>query len=293
LGGSLLLGIGVAIAKEYLAEHLPETLSSEEEVKQYLNLPTLGLIPLADSMENGEAVTTLADPSSPVAECFRDVRTSLLFSAEREKLKSYVLCSTAPCEGKSAVSCNLGVSLAYGGARTLIIDSDFRRPMIHELFKLNNSSGLSSVLRGGKSFAEAIQATDLDRLHILTSGPNEENPAEILGSATMREVLREACQTYDRVIVDTPAIMVATDAVVLASMVDGVIQVISSAETKRQHAKRGKEHLEKVGANLIGIILNKVKPKKREAYKYVGDYSRYYSHYSRYSRQAKKKKGSE
>lgn len=222
-----------------------------------------------------DKLITLKDPKSVVSESFRTLRTNIQYSNIDEEIKTMIVTSSTPAEGKSTVAANLGVSIAYTGKRVLIIDCDLRKPTMHKKFDISNIKGLTNVLIGENQFKSVIHFTeDLENLHVLTSGPVPPNPSELLGSRRMEEFLKDLKTQYDIVIIDSPPVGIVTDAAILSTKVDGVLLVTAAGKTEVDTIKRSKELLENVRANIIGVILNKVDIKSRTYYKY--GYYKYY-----------------
>ena len=185
--------------------------------------------------------------------------------------------SAQPLEGKTTTACNLALALAIGGARVLLIDADMRRPGVHRMLSIENGIGLSHVLTGQASMEDALVALDNPRLWVMTAGTSPPNPSELLGSDQMRTLLDEAKGgRFDWVIIDTPPVLAVTDAVVLSPLVSGIVFVIGSEMTRRQHAARALETLTANGSQLLGAVLNRVDLKRNRYY-----YSRYYGYKNR------------
>ncbi len=207
-----------------------------------------------------EEVTLIAhtDAKSPVAEAYRTIRTNIKFSnIAGKKLKTIMLTSAMPNEGKSTTIGNLAVVMAQTGHKVILLDCDFRNPTQHRMFKLHNK-GLSNCIATGSDIMESVQATDVENLYVLTSGPVAPNPSELLGSQNMVEVLNTLEQNFDYVLLDTPPIMPVTDAAVISGKVDATIMVIAAGEISPAIAKEAKSKLEQGGAHLLGVVLNKV-----------------------------------
>lgn len=203
------------------------------------------------------SLITLSDPRSPAAEAFRTLRTNIYFSSLDRTLQTLVVTSAAPSEGKSTVLANLAVAMAQGDRATILVDADLRRPTLHEIFGLKNDIGLTSLFIDKKSAIEpALQDVGVANLQILTSGPLPPNPAEVLGSQRMLDVIENLKQHADIVLFDAPPVMAVTDASVLGTRVDGVLLVINSGHTRREHAKRAKAQLEKLNIRVVGAVLN-------------------------------------
>jgi capsular exopolysaccharide synthesis family protein len=268
-------GMGVA----FLLEYMDDSVRTQEDLEATLGLPLLGYVPRMEGRRSDLARRDLVshrEPKSTISEFFRTIRTGILYSSNGD-LKSLMVTSAGPKEGKTTNAINLAITLAAGGSRVLLVDGDLRRARIHQAFGVPNEKGLSDLLTGGGRLEDLVQETDVENLHLLTSGPLPPNPAEILGTPAMRGFLEEASEAYDRVILDTPPVVAVTDACILASSVDGVIQVVASSKTSRKVLERGKSQLQSVGARLLGVILNDVRVKRS------GYDSYYYAGYYRYS----------
>ena len=197
---------------------------------------------------------TITDPRSPVSEAYRTLRTNLQFSSLDDPIRTMVVTSAAPDEGKSTTVANLAVTLAQSGRRTILVDCDLRRPSLHELFDLQAEPGLANMMleEGGEA---ALQETGVDGLQLLASGPKPPNPADILGTQKLDKIIESLSGEADIVLFDAPPVIAVTDAAVLGAKVDGVLLVISAGKTKRDHAQRAKELLEKANVRIIGATL--------------------------------------
>jgi len=191
--------------------------------------------------------------------------------------------SAGPREGKSSTVANLAVSMAQAGKSVLVIDADLRNPTQHKLFGLNNGQGLSVALVQDQDYQQYIRETAVPGVMVLTGGPIPPNPAELVGSNRMKRLIQELSTQYDVVLIDTPPIVAVTDAAILAQEVDGVILVLASGEVNKEYAQRAKELLDKVGAKILGAVLNKVDMKTSEYYYY------YYYHGSDDSKKKRKR----
>lgn len=211
--------------------------------------------------ENGRVeLVTLSDPRSPVAEAYRSLRTNLAFSSLDEPVHTMVVTSPAPEAGKSTILANLAVTMAQAGKQVILVDCDLRRPTLHTLFGVPNNEGLTNVILDDTTATPPLRETDVPGLRLLTSGPLPPNPAELLGSRRMGELIKTLREQADSVLFDVPPVLAVTDAAILASQVDGVLLVLNAGVTKREHAQRAKVALEKVNARLVGTVLNNVKP---------------------------------
>nr|WP_226528051.1 CpsD/CapB family tyrosine-protein kinase [Metabacillus niabensis] len=212
----------------------------------------------------------MTTPKSPIAEQFRTIRTNIQFSNVDEELQTMIVTSSGPAEGKSTTTANLAVVFAQQGKRVLLIDADLRKPTVHYTFRTENHIGLSNVLTRQSSLEEAVTLTAQDKLWVLASGPIPPNPSELLGSKGMKNLLEQAKDQYDVIILDTPPVLAVTDAQVLANLTDGVVLVVSSGKTEIDAAKKSKELLESAKAKILGVVLNNKKVQDSQYYYYGG-----------------------
>ena len=215
------------------------------------------------------------DSKSIISEAYRVIRTNIQFSSTAgKKLKSIIITSTTLSEGKSTTISNLGVVLAQAGYKTVIVDCDLRKPVEHKIFKLKNV-GLTYHIISYENIDDFIQPSGIEKnLFVITSGTIPPNPSEILGSEEMEKVIRGLEESFDYVLIDTPPVIPVTDALVLAGKVDGVIVVVESERIKPAMAKEMKDRLVNNGANILGVILNKVDVENSHHYGY--EYYHYY-----------------
>lgn len=212
-------------------------------------------------MEKQLDLITLSDPRSPAAEAYRTLRTNLYFSSLDQALETLVVTSAAPGDGKSTTLSNLAVTMAQGEKRAILVDADLRQPSLHTFFGISNNLGLTTMAVDDDALADPpLVATAVDNLWLLPSGPLPPNPAEILGSRRMEEIIANLKSRADIVLFDAPPIIAVTDAAVLATKVDGVLLVIRAGKTRREHAARAKELLEKVNVRLVGAVLSDAPP---------------------------------
>jgi non-specific protein-tyrosine kinase len=197
---------------------------------------------------------TLSDPRSPVSEAYRTLRTNLSFSSLDEPIRSLVVTSPAPDEGKSTTVANLAVTMAQGGRSTILVDCDLRRPALHTLFGCRSEPGLTNLLLE-EDGQPALQQTEVEGLQLLPSGPLPPNPADLLGSQKIDKVIASLAEMADVVLFDAPPVIAVTNAAVLGAKVDGVLLVISAGKTRREHAQRAKEMLEKANVRIVGAAL--------------------------------------
>lgn len=206
------------------------------------------------------------NPKSPVSEAYRTLRTNIQFASFDGDIKTIVVTSSGPGEGKSTTAANIAYSLHETGKKVIIVDCDLRKPTIHKRFKLSNQKGLTDLLKNDTDFS-FIQKIE-ENLYLLTSGTLPPNPAEVLSSNKMRTFLQNIKEQFDYIIIDTPPVISVTDAQILSTMADGVILVISSGETDRQAVSRAKELLLNVNSKILGVVLNKIDIEQNKGYRY-------------------------
>lgn len=221
---------------------------------------------------NSELIT-LSNPKSPVAEAYRTLRTNIQFSNVDDTLQTICVTSSGAAEGKSTTIANLAETFAQAGNRVVVIDCDLRKPRLHKMFKLSNTTGMTNVLAGQAILNDVTQITGSD-LTVITSGPLPPNPSELLGSKAMKKLLDDLKARYDIVLVDAPPVGIVTDAAVLSTIVDGTILVVASGKTEIDGAKRAKQLLENVGARILGVTMTMIPVSKKGYYGY-----QYYSYY--------------
>ena len=258
----LIMGVGLA----FFIEYLDTSVKTIDEVERAFQSPVLGVIP--------QNVGYLVDEGleSPHAEAYRVLRTNILFSRKDEKLNTIVVVSAGAGEGKSITVVNLATVFAQAGQRILVVDSDLRRPTLHKLLHVSNNIGLTNYLLKQNKLEEVIQTTSVPMLDFMASGKLPSTSMSILGSAQMKEMVAELKQRYDFIFFDSPPILGVSDASVLASEVDMVIQVIQYRRYPQPMSIRAKQLIEKVGGNLIGILLNNINMSQDESYYYYTGY---------------------
>nr|WP_275592215.1 CpsD/CapB family tyrosine-protein kinase [Bacillus atrophaeus] len=205
---------------------------------------------------------------SLVAEQYRTIRTNIAFSSVQTNLRSILVTSSVPGEGKSFSAANLAAVFAQQEKKVLLVDADLRKPTIHETFQLENVTGLTNVLVGTCSLSETVQPTPIDNLYILTSGPMPPNPAELLSSKAMGDLILDIYDQYSLVIFDSPPLLAVADGQILANQTDGSVLVVLSGKTKIDTVQKAKDALEQSKAKLLGALLNKKKLKKPDLYSY-------------------------
>ncbi|MBT6373371.1 MAG: polysaccharide biosynthesis tyrosine autokinase [Gemmatimonadales bacterium] len=289
LGG--IFGVGIAFTREYM----DETVHTREDIQAATGgAPILGMIPrIRQAGLNGKSSTSAMstiggvgelgarlvagrDPRNPVSEAYRSLRTNLTFSNPDKPPKIIVFTSPLPQDGKSTTAANLAITLTQQGIKTLLIDADLRRGLLHGVFGVNRDPGLTNVLAGGAAISEAIQEIDLQesgKLDFMSSGPYPPNPAEILGSQRMKSLLEALDERYDLVLIDSAPLTVVTDAAVLGTKADGVVLVARANVTEKGALTYAAEQLRNVRAPILGCVLNDVDYRRD---------SRYYSTYGKY-----------
>jgi capsular exopolysaccharide synthesis family protein len=200
---------------------------------------------------------TLTDPRSRAAEAYRTLRTNLTFAALDKPLETLVVTSASPDEGKSTVLANLGVTLAQGERRVILVDADLRRPSLHEIFGVANDRGLTTMIVDEAALNDPpLMDVGVDNLWLVPSGPLPPNPADILGSRKMEEAIAALKARADIILFDAPPVVAVTDAAVLGTKVDGALLTVCAGRTRREHAQRAKELLERVHVRIVGAVLN-------------------------------------
>ncbi len=297
--GSLGAGVGLA----FFLEYLDDTIKSVEDVERYAQLPMLGIIPAISNgssrffkrKENGKQIALLENGShlglevrqnavqskllqnldvhSMAGEAYRALRTSLLLSSAGTAPKTILVTSGQASEGKSTTAVNTAISLAQLGAKVLLVDCDLRRPSIHKHLDISSAKGVTNYLSSDTDLELLIQELAIPNLSAIASGPIPPNPAELLSSPKMKEMINLLGKSYDHIIIDSPPIVNVTDPIILSTLVDGAIMVIHSGKTTRTVVQRCRQELSGVRAKVFGVVLNNVNF-RREGYDY---------HYYRYN----------
>jgi polysaccharide biosynthesis transport protein len=276
-----LVGFMLAAGVAFLFEALDNTLKTPEDVIALLGLPVIGLIGEIYAPKDAASHVYVADhPRSPVAEAFRSLRTNLEFAAVDRPLRTLLVTSASPAEGKTTICVNLAAVMAHGDRRVILVDADLRRPNVHRFLKIPHAHGLTTLFRPPSPEQDSAPGHMLDRGHppfrVLPSGKLPLNPAELLGSQRMTDLLQEWAADSDLVILDGPPFIVA-DPVLLSALVDGVLVVIEPGKTRIEAAQAMLEQLQRAGAHVIGVVLNPIT--RKSAGYYSGRY-RYYAGYN-------------
>lgn len=284
---SLAAGIGLA----FLLDYLDDSVKTSDDIGRHLRLPTLALIPYQNLLEkrkllgqssNGsgsKSLIALEDNRSAMAEAYRHLRTSLLFSSAGTPPKTILVTSTQPAEGKTTTAINTAVTLAQSGADVVILDCDLRRPRLHSHFNLENSNGLTNYLSGDRNTEHLLKTYSLlPKLKIITSGPIPPNPAELLSSNEMKNLLQFLKGNFNHIVIDSPPAISFTDAAILSTLVDGVVLVALAGKSSVHLIRRFKHRLGNIGARIYGVVLNGIKSNSVEYGYYGYEYtSKYYA----------------
>ena len=274
---ALLLGLGLV----FLIVFFDRSIKTTADAQQATGAAVLGVIPMLEpaQIQGDERERDLwvhRQPASSVAECVRSLRTNIMFSSADRQLKTIVVSSANPREGKTTNVIYLGTTMAQSGQRVLLVDSDMRRPRLHASLGISRTVGLSNLIVGDKDFDEVIKTTDIPNLYVLPCGALPPNPAELLMSHKFGLVLAELAKRFDRVILDSPPLALVTDAVVLSKQADGVILVVHADKTLRDDISRAARQIRNVGGQIFGVVVNAIDD-SRSTY-YYGKYGAYYSY---------------
>jgi capsular exopolysaccharide synthesis family protein len=289
-----MVGLIVGVTLAFVQEALDSSVRTTEDAERIINAPALAVIPaeagahrrkemtgdrsLKPVGPNGVGLAVLKRPSSPMAESFRSLRTSVLLSTAPRPPQTLLVTSAQVGEGKTSTACNLAMSFAQRGGPVLIVDADLRRPSVAKTLGLPNEKGLSSFLTGAHSLDEVlIQYDRVPNLWVLPAGPRPPDPAELLSSLMMEGTLKDFMKRFTQIVIDSPPLLLVTDAVVLSAVVDGVILVVSSGTTARGALARAHRILENAGSRVLGMVLNKVDMRFDTYYgSYYGPYHQSY-----------------
>jgi capsular exopolysaccharide synthesis family protein len=291
---------------------MDDSLKSIEDVERHTGLRILGSIPEIKTSEKVKSrrktrdvsperevkqiasrMVTHFEPKSPVSEAYRTFRTNIQFARFEHPLKTLLVTSAGPGEGKSTTVANLAITMAQMGTKTLLVDADLRRPVLHSIFEQEKNLGLTNVLLGNTHVDDAIHELGVKNLSLLCCGTLPPNPSELLGSEAMKKLVEQLKEKYDIILFDSPPVVAVTDAAVLSAQIDGVILVISSGETTRNAEIRAKTLLNNVRAQILGAVLNNVKMAGRYGSYYYYYYYHYYGPRGETDRKRKKKRRKE
>ncbi len=267
-------GLAVGGLFSFLVESLRESIMTSEDIEKLTGFPTLGVIANIRGAEPPEKLVTARQPRAPIAEAYRVLRANIEFAAADGPPRTLVVTSSSPVEGKTTTAANLAVVIAQSGKTVILVDTDLRRPAIHKLFEQVNTRGVTTALvhEGGGMVTDHLLHSGIENLYLMPSGPLPPNPAGILGSARMVDLIEELKAHADIVIFDTPPLLAVADATLLARVCDGAVLVVQAGSTRPEMLRRAKDQVLQSGATVLGVVLNRVS----------GSRDGYYSHYYYY-----------
>jgi len=262
----VILGLVGGVGLAFLFENLDTTLYSTQQIETTTQLTTLATIPTARNKK--KQPTTFLNGNSPQGEGFRRLRTNLNLPEAKKPLQTIMVASAEAGEGKSTIAANLAYAIAQSNRSVVVIDTDLRLPTLHKIFNLPNQTGLSNVLKHEAGLAEVVQDSHIPGLQVLTSGPQPANPAELLALSEMVNLIEQLSRQYDQILLDTPALLAVTDALVLAKLVDGVILVVGRTQTRQEAVQAACRQLGNVKAPICGVVVNRAEPNQSYNYYY-------------------------
>jgi len=266
------MGLALGLAGALLIEYLDDAIKTPEDITELLQLPTIGSIARIQGGQDRKLVTAVS-PRSPISEAYRVLRTNIQFASLDKPLKSILVTSAGPYEGKSVTAANLAIAMALVGQRTILVDADFRKPAQQRLFGVTNDVGLANALLAQSELGNFLRPTRIENLRLLTTGMSLPNPAEVLASERMRGLVAQLKEEADIIIFDSPPCIPVADPAILSRLADGVILVVDSVRTHRDAAVRAKGIMEKAGARMLGIVLNRFRPQSGTGHYYYQYYS--------------------
>lgn len=276
---SLLLGTGLI----FLLDYLDRTLKSGDEIEVLTGAPLLGMIPIVAQTSRNDLIAQQArdlyvfkNPTSAAAELCRSIRTNILFSSAGRPMNIITISSPRPREGKTTTTIYMGTTMAQGGQRVLMIDTDLRRPRLHTSLGISKNRGLTNLILGDASFDEVIKTTDIPNLYVLPCGPQPPNPAELLMTDRFKEVLSDLAARFDRILLDSPPVLAVTDAVVLSRISDGVVLIAQCRKTQRDDLLVATRQFRDVDAPILGVIMNDIDISQKKS----GYHGYYYGQYT-------------
>lgn len=264
---AVIIALVLSIGAVFLLEYFDDTLKTSDDIGRVTGLSTIGQIATVRGAK-GDKLVTASEPRSSVAEAYRVLRTNIQFSSVDKPIKAILITSAGPSEGKSMTASNLAVAMAQVGLRTVLVDCDLRKPAQHKIFGLANDFGLSNCLLTHASPDGFMRPTRSDNLRLLTTGPLPPNPAELLSSRSMANLVGKLSAENDIIIYDSPPTMPVADSAILSRLCDGVILVVSASRTRRDPLLHAKEIIEHSGGRILGIVLNRVNPRGGYYYYY-------------------------
>lgn len=270
-----MLGLGAA----FLIEYLDDTVKTPDDIARITGLTTLGVIAKHGKDGKGAGMITLEHPRSPIAEAYRTIRTGIRFASVDKPIRTLLVTSAGPSEGKSTTAANLAIVMAQSGKKVLLVDADLRKPVQHKLWQLPNNFGLTGALLFQQETIDTdklFSPASIDNLHVMTSGQIPPNPSELLGSQKMQQITEQLLKTFDLIVFDTPPALAVTDAAVLGQIVDAVAVVIDAGATREPALIQTMQQFQKGQAHVIGFILNRFRAQRSGGYYYYY-YDEYYS----------------
>jgi polysaccharide biosynthesis transport protein len=270
----LVAGLALGLGAAFLRDSFDDRLTSKDATERAGGIPVLAMTPLVPTWRRRKPlVITIAEPNSPAAESFRSLRTSLQFARQEQQLRSLVVTSPCPAEGKTATLANLGVVFAQAGERVVLVSCDLRRPRIGAFFGLDEQAGLTGVLLDERTLEDTIlPVPGFERLSLLPAGAVPPNPAELLDSARARDIFTRLRDQYDLVLIDSPPVLPVTDAAILSRLADATLMLAAAGQTRRSDLHRAVEKLDQIGATILGTVLNKVTRQTGRGYGYGYEY---------------------
>jgi polysaccharide biosynthesis transport protein len=270
-----MIGAMLAVGAAFLIEYLDDTVKTADDINRVTGLSTLGAIARLKEVGGSRQLIAWLKTKAPESEAYRTLRTNIQFSSVDKPVKTLLVTSSSPGEGKSTTAANLAVVLAQTGQHVIVVDTDLRRPVLHKVFDVPNNTGLTTALLAndpGKILTH-LQDTEIDNLSVLTSGPIPPNPSELLGSHRMTALVQTLSELAEIVIFDSPPVLAVTDAAVLARQVDGVLLVADAGHTKEHALAAAVNELQKTGGNVLGVALNRLDARRGYNYYYYYYYS--------------------
>ena len=271
MSAGVFFGIMGGLLVTYVLEYFDNAVRSAEDIQNGIGISVIGSVPkLKISGEKGAEIIIKTSPKSPGAEAFRSIRTNMQFANIDQNIKTVLFTSSIPGEGKTLVSANMAAALCGIGKKVMLLDCDFRKPRLGKVFGLSNTGGITDALMSKRDYREFVKETHIENLQIMTAGNSVQNPAELLQSARIRELIREIENDYDYIIVDTPPATAVTDASIVSTFSDAAVIVCSSGIVDIDELKRAKAQLDGVNARIMGAIFNR-----------ASEVSSYYSYYGK------------
>ncbi len=269
------IGAMLAIGAAFLIEYLDDTVKTPDDIERVSGLSTLGAIARLKDAGGTRQLIAWLRTKAPESEAYRTLRTNIQFSSVDKPIRTLLVTSSSPGEGKSMTTANLAVVLAQTSQKVIVVDTDLRRPVLHKVFGVPNNTGLTTALLAGEAWTagEHLQPTEIENLMLLPSGPIPPNPSELLGSHRMGHLIQALANEADIVIFDSPPVLAVTDATVMARQVDGVLVVADAGRTKEGALASAANELQKTGANVLGVALNRLDARRGYNYYYYYYYS--------------------